>query len=76
MVCLLSDACPYLKTERLPLTVIPKSVTAHRIEENAKIVDLTEEEVQELAAVEKNNHKRWATPFWTGWGNIGFSDLE
>ena len=58
------------------LTVIPKSVTAHRIEENAKIVDLTEEEVQELAAVEKNNHKRWATPFWTGWGNIGFPDLD
>lgn len=58
------------------LTVIPKSITAHRIEENAKIVDLTEEDVKELADIEKTSHNRFAKPYWTGWGNIGFPDLE
>lgn len=56
--------------------MIPKSVTAQRITENAKIIDLAEEDVKELAGVEKNNHKRLGKPYWTGWGNIGFPDLE
>lgn len=56
--------------------VIPKSVTPHRIDENATIVDLTEEDVKELAAIEKENHNRFCKPYWTGWGNIGFPDLD
>ena len=56
--------------------VIPKSVTPSRIEENAKIIDLAEEDIQELTAIEKNNHIRICKPFWTGWGAIGFPDLE
>ena len=56
--------------------VIPKSVTPSRIDQNAKIVDLTEEDVKELASIEKENHLRVCKPYWTGWGNIGFPDLE
>ncbi|KAI0717030.1 Aldo/keto reductase [Earliella scabrosa] len=65
-----------LHANRPGVNVVPKSVTAHRIEANAKIVDLTEEEVRELAGVEKSNHKRFVTPYWIGWDNIGFPDLE
>ena len=56
--------------------MIPKSVTPSRIEENAKIVDLTEEDVAELVDIEKTSHQRVCTPYWTGWGNIGFTDLD
>lgn len=65
-----------LHANRPGVNVIPKSVTAQRITENAKIIDLAEEDVKELAGVEKNNHKRLGKPYWTGWGNIGFPDLE
>ena len=56
--------------------MIPKSVTPHRIDENMKVVDLTEEDVKALADIEKTQHKRVCTPFWSGWGNIGFPDLD
>lgn len=56
--------------------VIPKSVTPSRIEENATIVDLTDEDIKEIASIEKENHNRVCKPYWTGWGNIGFPDLE
>ncbi len=60
----------------LLLAVIPKSVTPHRIEENAIIVDLTEEDIKALFELEKENHTRFCKPYWTGWGNIGFPDLD
>ena len=58
------------------LAVIPKSVTPSRIEENMKIVDFTEEDLKELAGIEKEKHLRVCKPYWTGWGNIGFPDLD
>ena len=36
-------------------TVVPKSVTAHPLEGNARISDLTRREIQGLARVEKSN---------------------
>ena len=57
-------------------SVVPKSVTPSRIDENAKLVDLSDEDVRELTAIEQKNHKRMCKPFWTGWGAIGFPDLE
>ncbi|KAL1948822.1 hypothetical protein VTO73DRAFT_10628 [Trametes versicolor] len=64
------------QANRPGFTVIPKSVTPSRIEENATIVDLTEEDIKEIASIEKENHNRVCKPYWTGWGNIGFPDLE
>ncbi|RDX51750.1 Aldo/keto reductase [Lentinus brumalis] len=65
-----------LQANRPGVTVIPKSVTPHRIEENAIIVDLTEEDIKALFELEKENHTRFCKPYWTGWGNIGFPDLD
>ncbi|KAI0628570.1 Aldo/keto reductase [Trametes polyzona] len=65
-----------LHANRPQVTVIPKSVTPSRIDENAKIIDLSEEDIKELASIEKENHNRVCKPYWTGWGNIGFPDLE
>ena len=56
--------------------VIPKSITPHRIDQNATIVDLSDEDVRELIAIEFENHTRFCKPYWTGWGNIGFPDLD
>ncbi|KAH9852383.1 Aldo/keto reductase [Lenzites betulinus] len=61
---------------RPDITVIPKSVTPSRIDANAKIIDLTEEDIKELASIEKETHIRVCKPDWTGWGNIGFPDLD
>ncbi|KAH9916994.1 Aldo/keto reductase [Epithele typhae] len=65
-----------LQANRPGVVVIPKSVTLSRIDENMKIVDLSEEDVKELTAIEKEKHLRVCKPYWTGWGNIGFPDLE
>ncbi|KAH9940323.1 NADP-dependent oxidoreductase domain-containing protein [Amylocystis lapponica] len=46
--------------------VLPKST----------IVDLTDEEVKELADIEKTLHFRACTPYFTGYGSIGFTDLK
>ncbi|KAI0821888.1 Aldo/keto reductase [Trametes gibbosa] len=61
---------------RPAVTVIPKSVTPSRIDANAKVIDLTEEDIKELASIEKESHIRVCKPYWTGWGNIGFPDLD
>jgi glycerol 2-dehydrogenase (NADP+) len=41
---------------------------------NLKVVDLTEEEITELIAIDKTAHFRACPPTWTGWGNLGFTD--
>ncbi|KAH9976207.1 Aldo/keto reductase [Lactifluus volemus] len=56
------------------VNVIPKSVTRERIIANLKVVDLTEEEMAELKAINKTTHFRTCPPTWTGWGNLGFTD--
>ena len=58
------------------VSVIPKSIAPNRIEENAKMVELKEDDIIELAGIEKEKHFRAWKPYWTGWGNIGFPDLE
>nr|VWP01928.1 Aspartyl proteinase [Ganoderma boninense] len=65
-----------LQANRPGVNVIPKSVTPSRIDENTKLVDLSDEDVLELTALEQKNHNRVCKPFWTGWGTIGFPDLE
>ncbi|KZT01050.1 Aldo/keto reductase [Laetiporus sulphureus 93-53] len=58
------------------VTVVPKSVTPERILANAKIIDLTDEDMQRLNDIEKTNFHRQGMPFWTGYKSIGFPDLE
>ncbi|TFK80923.1 Aldo/keto reductase [Polyporus arcularius HHB13444] len=65
-----------LQVNRPGMSVIPKSVTPRRIDENAKVVDLAEEDIEQLFLLEKENHHRFGKPSWTGWGNIGFPDLD
>jgi len=57
-------------------TVIPKSVTPHRIENNAKLVSLTDEEVSELLKIHETNLFRVCKPEWAGYGHIGFPDRK
>ncbi|PIL23132.1 hypothetical protein GSI_14441 [Ganoderma sinense ZZ0214-1] len=47
-----------LQANRPGVNVIPKSVTLTRIDENAKLVDLSDEDVLELTALEQKNHNR------------------
>lgn len=54
--------------------VLAKSVTPARIEANLKVIDLTEEEMKELEAIDKAHHFRVCAPDWTGWGSLGFVD--
>ncbi|KIY47425.1 Aldo/keto reductase [Fistulina hepatica ATCC 64428] len=63
-----------LQANKPNVTVVPKSVTNSRIESNLKIVDLTDEEVAELQAIDKTAHFRVCHPSWTGWGSLGFPD--
>ncbi|OCH85731.1 Aldo/keto reductase [Obba rivulosa] len=65
-----------LQANRPGVTVLPKSVTPERIINNLKLVDLTDEEIQELFEIEKTAHFRACHPAWTGWGSIGFPDCE
>jgi len=65
-----------LQANRKGVTVLPKSVTNERILSNAKIVDLTEEDISELHAIDKTAHFRACYPYWTGWGSLGFPDCE
>ncbi|KZT25670.1 Aldo/keto reductase [Neolentinus lepideus HHB14362 ss-1] len=65
-----------LQANRKGVTVLPKSVTNERILSNAKIVDLTEEDISELHAIDKTAHFRACYPDWTGWGSLGFPDCE
>ncbi|KAH7928628.1 Aldo/keto reductase [Leucogyrophana mollusca] len=57
-------------------TVLPKSVTNARILNNAKIVDLTEEDIAELHKINETHHFRACHPAWTGWGGLGFPDCK
>ncbi|EIM89119.1 Aldo/keto reductase [Stereum hirsutum FP-91666 SS1] len=56
------------------VNVLAKSVTPARIEANLKVIDLTEEEMKELEAIDKAHHFRVCAPDWTGWGSLGFVD--
>ena len=55
-------------------TVIPKSVTPSRIEANAKVVELSEEEQAELLKIGETQPYRACKPEWAGWGDLGFED--
>ncbi|KAF9484998.1 Aldo/keto reductase [Pholiota conissans] len=63
-----------LQANKSGVTVLSKSVSNSRIAANAKIIDLADEEVQELEALDKTSHFRVCTPKWTGWGALGFAD--
>ncbi|KAF9652329.1 Aldo/keto reductase [Thelephora ganbajun] len=58
------------------ISVLSKSVTPERIRANTKLVDLSDEEVDELLAINKTNHFRCCPPGWTGYGSLGFPDCE
>ncbi|KAG9313433.1 NADP-dependent oxidoreductase domain-containing protein [Chiua virens] len=57
-------------------TVLPKSVTNERILSNAKIVDLTKEDIKDLEEIDKAHHFRACHPSWTGFGGLGFPDCQ
>ncbi|KAH7886933.1 NADP-dependent oxidoreductase domain-containing protein [Phlebopus sp. FC_14] len=57
-------------------TVLPKSVTNERILNNTKIIDLTQEEIDELQKIDETLHFRACRPAWTGWGSLGFPDCK
>jgi len=63
-----------LQANKPGVNVLAKSVTPARIEANMKVIDLDEEEVQRLQAIDKDNHFRVCHPSWTGWGGLGFKD--
>ncbi|TEB30023.1 Aldo/keto reductase [Coprinellus micaceus] len=63
-----------LQANRDNVNVLTKSVTPSRIEANFKVVDLSEDEVAELLAIDKTLHFRACHPSWTGWGSLGFPD--
>ncbi|KAH9478655.1 Glycerol 2-dehydrogenase (NADP(+)) [Psilocybe cubensis] len=65
-----------LQANKPGVNVLSKSVTDARIKANAKVIDLTPEEVQELQDIDKTNHFRVCHPNWTGWGSLGFPDCE
>jgi len=58
------------------MSVLSKSVTEERIRANAKLVDLSEEEINELLEIDKTAHFRCCAPGWTGYGSLGFPDCE
>jgi len=63
-----------VQARRPGVNVITKSVTPHRITSNLQLVDLTDEEVAELLAINKTHQFRACNPEWTGWGHLGFPD--
>ncbi|KZO94846.1 Aldo/keto reductase [Calocera viscosa TUFC12733] len=65
-----------LQANRPGVTVLPKSVTNARILANFKILDLTDEEIKELNAIDETRHFRACKPHWTGWGSLGWEDQE
>jgi len=58
------------------MSVLSKSVTEERIRANAKLVDLSDEEIDELLEIDKTAHFRCCAPGWTGYGSLGFPDCE
>ncbi|PPR07471.1 hypothetical protein CVT26_013441 [Gymnopilus dilepis] len=65
-----------LQANKPGVNVLTKSVTDSRILANAKIIDLSEEEIKELQDIDKKEHFRVCHPNWTGWGSLGFADCE
>ncbi|KAF5379086.1 hypothetical protein D9615_005917 [Tricholomella constricta] len=65
-----------LQANRPGVNVLPKSVTNSRIASNFNVIDLTEEEVKELNAIDKTLHFRACHPSWTGFGSLGFPDCK
>ncbi|KAF7290947.1 Aldo-keto reductase [Mycena chlorophos] len=65
-----------LQANKPNVTVLPKSVTNTRILSNAKIVDLSAEEIAELEEIDKTHHFRACHPDWTGFGSLGFPDCK
>ena len=63
-----------LQVNRPNVNVITKSVTLARIEANLRLIELTEEEVGELHAINETRQFRACNPEWTGWGSLGFPD--
>lgn len=43
---------------------------------NAKVIDLSAEEIQKLEDIDKTAHFRVCHPSWTGWGSLGFPNCE
>ncbi|KAJ6473592.1 Aldo keto reductase [Mycena vitilis] len=65
-----------LQANKPRVTVLAKSVTKERIEANTTLVDLTEEDIEKLHEIAKNDGFRVCHPSWTGWGGLGFPDCE
>ncbi len=51
-------------------------VSEHVPAANKTIVDLTEEDIAKLQAIDKTHHFRACHPDWTGWGALGFPDCK
>ena len=56
--------------------MLTKSVTPARVVENFKLVELSQEEIDELKSIEQKKHFRACYPWWTGWGDLGFPDCR
>ncbi|KIP04495.1 hypothetical protein PHLGIDRAFT_109503 [Phlebiopsis gigantea 11061_1 CR5-6] len=65
-----------LQANRPDVSVLTKSVTPERVIQNFKIIDLTDDEIAELNALEKTAPFRACYPWWTGWGDLGFPDCR
>ncbi|TFL04713.1 NADP-dependent oxidoreductase domain-containing protein [Pterulicium gracile] len=65
-----------LQANKINTSVLTKSVKEHRIKENFKIIDLEDEDIAALEAIDKTAHFRACSPDWTGWGSLGFSDMK
>ncbi|KAH6905131.1 NADP-dependent oxidoreductase domain-containing protein [Coprinopsis sp. MPI-PUGE-AT-0042] len=65
-----------LQANRPGVNVLTKSVTPARIETNLKVIDIDEEDIKKLHAIDKTKHFRACHPSWTGWGSLGFPDCK
>ncbi|KAI0090451.1 Aldo/keto reductase [Irpex rosettiformis] len=65
-----------LQANKPGVTVIAKSVSPERILANMKLVELSQEEMNELATLEKGSAFRVCKPWWTGHGDLGFLDCR
>lgn len=60
----------------LPSQAWGRMLTQSRSPDNFNIVELTEEEIAELQAIDKEHHFRACHPSWTGFGSLGFPDCK
>jgi len=64
-----------LQANRPNITVLTKSVSEQRILQNRKIIDLSDDEIAQLQAIDKTHHFRCCHPSWTGYeDNLLFED--